>query len=64
MRCWHWNYWVLVLILFVLEHSWLMENATMKIPFLYYPLITTLYIIKTSVSSGCTFMGLKISFWN
>ena len=36
----------------------------MKIPFLFYPLITTLYIIKTSVSSGCTFMGLKISFWN
>lgn len=36
----------------------------MKIPFLYYPLITALYIIKTSVSSGCTFIGLKISFWN
>jgi hypothetical protein len=64
MRCWHYNYWVLVLKLFVLEHSQLMENATVKIPFLYYPLITTLYIIKISVSSGCTFMGLKISFWN
>jgi hypothetical protein len=64
MRCWHWNYWVLILKSFVLEHSQLMENATVKIPFLFYPLIRTLYIIKTSVSSGCTFMGLKISFWN
>jgi len=39
MKCWHWNYWVLVLKLFVPEHNRLMENATVKIPFLCYPLI-------------------------
>jgi hypothetical protein len=32
-------YWVLVLKLFVLEHSRLMENTTVKISFLCYPLV-------------------------
>jgi len=39
IRCWHCNYRVIVLKLFVLEHSWLMENTTVKISFLFYPLI-------------------------